>query len=224
MLSIIEITFALVLGILWGLYLELRFLIITSIFLYFLVLMFYKKYNWICVILLIIAILSCFYTKEKIENYNEKYSDKLLVNMKVTIITYLEEGKYTYKYHGKNEQGDKFILYFKKNESNIFKVGEKIQVTGEFNLPDLARNRGGFNYRRYLNSNGIYGTIFISCSEKIPKELKFTNLIYGVQNLIHENFQKLLSKEKARNIKWNVNTVKQLLYQMKQKIIFKWLE
>ena len=197
MLSIIEITIALIIGILWGLYLETKFLIITSIFLYFLVLMFYKKYNLICLILLILLILSCFYTKEKIKNFDTKYADLTLVNMKITITTHSEENNYTYKYQGKNEYGDKFIFYFKKNEDAIFKVGDMFQIKGEFNLPELSQNRGGFNYRRYLNSNGIYGTVFVSTFKEVYHEFKLTNFIYLVQNLIHENFQRFLSEEKA---------------------------
>lgn len=221
MLSVFEITIALIIGILWGLYLETKFLIITSVFLYFLVLMFYKKYNLMSIILLTIVIASCFYTKEKIENFDMKYLEDKEINMKITIITHLEESDYTYKYHGENQEGDKFVLYFKKSENAIFKVGDFLQIKGEFILPELERNRGGFNYRRYLNSNGIYGIVSVSSFDMISKEFKIMNLIYAVQNMIHGNFQSILTKENARSIKWDVNTVKRRLYQRRQKIIFK---
>lgn len=208
MLSIFEITIALIVGILWGLYLETSFLFIASIFLYILVLKFYKKYNLIYVILLIIAILSSFYTKEKLEIFDTRYSENLFVNMNITITSHLEESDYTYKYNGKNEKGEKFIFYFKRSENSIFEVGENLNIEGEFNLPELARNRGGFNYRRYLNSNGIYGVILVSSFSKENVTVRTTNIIYLLQNLVYKNFQKLLLRENARSIKWYVNTVK----------------
>ena len=109
MLSIIEITLTLSLGILWGLYLETKFLIITSIFLYFFVLAFYKKYNLISVILIVVAIFTCFYTKECMKDFDTKYEDELLINMNVTIISHLEEGKYTYRYNCKQNVNIKKI-------------------------------------------------------------------------------------------------------------------
>lgn len=205
MLSIIEITLALILGILWGLYLETKFLIMASIFLYFCVLMFCKKYNLISVILLAIVVISCIYTKERIQKFDTKYLDNTLVNMNITIISHLEESEYAYKYQGKNEKGDKFILYFKKSENSIFKIGEILKVNGEFNIPELARNRGGFNYRRYLNSNGIYGTVKVSFFEYVRSQSNGINLIYAMQNLIYDNFQSVLPKEFARRIEWNAD-------------------
>lgn len=210
MLSIIEITIALIIGILWGLYLETKFLIITSIFLYVLVLLFCNKYTFISTLLFVIAIISCVYTKGKIEDFDTKYLDEDIANMKITIITNLEESSYMYKYHGKNKEGDIFLFYFSKCDDTIFEIGDYLQIKGEFNLPEIVRNRGGFDYRRYLNSNGIYGTIFITSFKKLPKEEKIMNLIYEMQNLVHKNFQKILSKEKSRDIKWNDNSAKQL--------------
>lgn len=210
MLSIFEITIAFILGILWGLYLETKFLFMASIFLYFFVLVFCNKYNLISAILLMIVLLSCNYTNQKVKDFDTKYSDDLAINMKITIITHLEERNYTYKYQGKNEQGDKFIFYFKKSKNSKFKVGDIIQVIGEFSLPDVARNMGGFNNRRYLNSNGIYGTVLVSYFEVLSNEFKPMNFVYMIQNKVHENFQKILLKEKARNIKWNANSVKPL--------------
>lgn len=210
MLSIFEITIAFILGILWGLYLETKFLFMASIFLYFFMLVFCNKYNLISAILLMIVLLSCNYTNQKIKDFDTKYSDDLAINMKITIITHLEERNYTYKYQGENEQGDKFIFYFEKSKNSKFKIGDIIQVIGEFSLPDVARNKGGFNNRRYLNSNGIYGTVLVSYFEVLSNEFKPMNFIYMIQNKVHENFQKILLKEKARNIKWNANSVKPL--------------
>ena len=208
MLSIFEVTIALIIGILWGLFLETKFLIMTSIFLYFLVLRLCRKYNLVSIIIFLITILSCIYTKGKYKDFDTKYLADVEINMKVTIITHLEESDRTYMYQIRNEEGDKFIAYFTKSDDNFLKIGDVLQINGEYKLPEIARNRAGFNYRRYLNSNGIYGTIFITSFKKLQKEEKIINLIYSIQNLVHENFQNILSKENARSIKWNVNSVK----------------
>ena len=67
-----------------------------------------------------------------------------------------------------------------------------IEATGEVVLPDLARNTGAFNYRRYLNSQKIYGSIFVKKFYLIDVA-KF-NLIYFIQDEIYQSFAKLFPK------------------------------
>lgn len=197
MLSIIEITLALIIGILWGLYLEIKFLIIALIFLYFYVLVFYKKIKFQSLILFVIIIISSIYTKNDIKKFDNKYIDDSTVKMDVIILSHLRESDYTYKYICKSKAGDKFIIYFKKKENTIFKIGDWVSINGTYNLPDVARNKGTFNYRRYLNSNNIYGTILVESYENSNGEKSFLSIVYNIQNIIHDNFQKVLSKEYA---------------------------
>lgn len=195
MLSIIEITLALIIGILWGLYLEIKFLIITLIFLYFYVVVFYKKIKFQSLILFTIIIISSIYTKNDVEKFDRKYIDDSTIKMNVIILSHLRERDYTYKYTCKSEVGDKFIIYFKKKENTIFKIGDVVSINGTYNLPDVARNKGTFNYRRYLNSNNIYGTILVESYEQLNAEKSPLSVVYNIQNIIHDNFQKVLSKE-----------------------------
>lgn len=66
---------------------------------------------------------------------------------------------------------------------------------GKFSLPDVARNRGGFNYRRFLNSNDIFGTIKIESFNFVKKSKN--KPVYFMQNLIYDNLLKYLDEESA---------------------------
>ncbi len=140
MLSLKWMTLAYIIGILWGLYLELNTLIVTSIFLSLFLLMFVKKYKCSFIVLSLVCILGCLYTEFKLNDYNNIYADDSKLTLSVTIISQAEEKEYTYKYNCKNEDGDKFILYLKKSKAKDFQIGDKLNITGNFNLPDIARN------------------------------------------------------------------------------------
>lgn len=113
----------------------------------------------------------------------------------MTIVSNVIENDYYNKYYAKNEEKDKFILYFKKEKNSKFKIGDKINIFGEYSIPDVSRNYGGFNYRYYLNSIETYGTIKVKKYDLISNKTK--NIIYMLQNNITENLNKLLSKNQA---------------------------
>lgn len=117
------------------------------------------------------------------------------MNSTMTIISNSIENDYYNKYYAKNEKRDKFILYFKKEENSMFRIGDKINILGEYSIPDTSRNYGGFNYRYYLNSIETYGTIKVKKYNLISD--KTQNIIYILQNNITEKLNKLLSKNQA---------------------------
>lgn len=69
--------------------------------------------------------------------------------------------RYKIKIESINENTRKFkntYLYLNtKNEA--LKVGDKVKFTGKFVEPEIQRNYGGFNYKEYLKSIGIYGSV-----------------------------------------------------------------
>lgn len=144
MLAISKITLAYIIGILWGLYLELNSLIITSIFLCFVWLMFIKRNNLAFIILVMVCLLGSWQGVARVKEFDEKYIEGTELKINITIISQLSEKKYTYMYNCKSENGDKFIVYFKKSDISKFKIGDSLNIIGEFNLPDVARNRGRF--------------------------------------------------------------------------------
>lgn len=63
---------------------------------------------------------------------------------------------------------------------------------GNFMLPDLSRNTGGFNARRYLNSLKIFGNIYIN--EYYISDLSEFNLVYYIQDEIYSSLARLFPK------------------------------
>lgn len=177
-----------IVGIILGLLIDFYLFVALSFLSILLIIIIKRKCNELFV-LIICAFCFFIYTKLQVNIYDTKYNPgELSDNYK--IISYADEGDYYYKYICKNSKGDKFLLYV-PNKGN-FNKGDIVNVIGEFVLPDLSRNEGGFNYRRYLNSQKIYGSIFV-------KEFYLTNIgrfnfIYYIQDEINKCFAKLLPK------------------------------
>lgn len=101
--------------------------------------------------------------------------------------------------------GDKFILQVKKEKDIGLEVRNKILIEGEFEIPELQRNEGGFNYRRYLNSKNIYGTITVKNSEIILLDEGKIDFITSLKYKIEETFLKVLPKDHAGIINGMLN-------------------
>ena len=176
-----------IIGILNGLYLEFT----LSMVLYFLILLFLflilKKKKSEVLISMCFLIGFNVYTSNLIKSYDYKYLDGSKIENEFDVISYREVIEYYDKYIVKSSNKDKFILYLP--HGNEMKKGTKINLSGEFSLPDLARNTGGFNYRRYLNSQKIYG--IIRSNKYYVSDLGNFNLIYYIQDEIYKSFSKL---------------------------------
>lgn len=146
------------------------------------------------VIYMCISIIFLFFTINQTNSYDTKYKDKTDIIGEFVIISIEEKAEYYNKYICKNDSGDKFILQVKISEDKL-NVRNKIKAEGVFKLPDLQRNKGGFNYRRYLNSQKIYGTITVK-SITVIEEGK-VDFITKIKNKIEDTFLKLLPKDYA---------------------------
>lgn len=181
-----------VLGLLIDFYLLIALCFLPILFSFY-NLIFLKKYKQEMInkiwIFLIFVLLFFVYTKIKINDFDTKYKSNYTSD-EFKIISYADEGEYYNKYICKNSKKDKFLIYIQSKR--IIKKGEVIKAEGEFVIPDLARNTGSFNYRRYLNSQNIYGSFFIKNYELIDVG-KF-NLIYFIQDEIYKSFEKLFPK------------------------------
>lgn len=179
-----------IIGILNGLYLEFT----LSMVLYFLILLFlflvFKTRKSEILISMCLLIGFNVYTSNLVKSFDYKYSDGCKIENEFEVISYREVKEYYDKYIVKSNNKDKFILYLP--HGNELKKGTKINLSGEFDLPDLARNTGGFNYRRYLNSQKIYG--IIRSDKYYVSDLGKFNLIYYIQDEIYESFSRLFPK------------------------------
>ena len=130
------------------------------------------------------------YTANLINSYNCRYIDGSFIDGEFEIVSYRNVKDYYDKYIVKSNENNKFILYLPHGDE--LKKGTVINLSGEFNLPDLARNTGGFNYRRYLNSQKIYGVI--RAKNYYVSNLAKFNLIYYIQDEISKSFARLFPK------------------------------
>lgn len=180
-----------IIGILTGLYLEFT----LSMVLYFLLLLFClfilkaKKLEILISMCLLIAF--NLYTSSLINSYDCRYIDVSSIEGEFEIVSYRAIKDYYDKYIVKSKEGNKFILYLPHGDE--LKKGTLINLSGEFRLPDLARNTGGFNYRRYLNSQKIYG--IIRAKNYYVSNLAKFNLIYYIQDEIYKSFARLFPKD-----------------------------
>lgn len=93
-------------------------------------------------------------------------------------------------------------VYLKIKGKNSYKYGDKISFKGEYDEPDEARNDKGFNYKQYLQSIGIIGTISTSKVQVIdnspPNYLQ--KLACIMQNKIEEQIREKLIKKEHQDI------------------------
>ncbi len=185
MLHIVLITLAYIVGIIMGLYLRLN----LSIVLFCLIVLIYailkskiKLNSKIFILIIFISIIGILWGHFKFQNFKSKYSDGQ-VDMKVKIIKLNAEKEYYKVYVCKNEKKDKFLIYI-PNEYNA-KIGDLLYVKATFEKPSVAKNRGAFDYSKYLYSQNIYGVLKIKSLDEIYYiDNSGTNYIHKIQESI----------------------------------------
>lgn len=100
-------------------------------------------------------------------------------------IKVVSEGKY---------KNTKLILNIKKNKNVNLEYGDMIEVNGEFIEPSTRRNYNGFDYKAYLKSLKIYGSLKADNVKVIAKENENKLLTFAnkVNLKIKENISKLM--------------------------------
>lgn len=203
------ITLGFIIGIIWGLY----FNIVSYIFLSIIILLialkitdnkFNYKISGIIKILLkkstiITLVISMFvgfiYLLIINKTYINVYNNIKNKEFVATIISDKKESEYSNTYLIKVEEPKtKFLMRTPKQYSNNFKYGDKIKFYGEYDVPEIARNYKGFNYREYLKTQGIYGILKTNKAEIIKHSNlnKISLLAYEVKHKIINNMQKIL--------------------------------
>lgn len=165
------------------------------------------KYN-IILIFCISAIVSNIYLlfiNSKYEKFYRNTPD--LINAQAVVIGEAIENDYNYTYTIKIKKGayknKKFILTIKKDKSNILQYGDLIEFEGEYIIPSESRNYKGFNYREYLKTKKIYGTIKSSNNKIKVLEKRNLNPILilsnNIRNAIIQKSQRILP-DKTSNL------------------------
>lgn len=157
--------------------------------------------NAICMYLIVMCI-SSIYVYNKNLNYESKYKkyDNKNISIEGTIISDIEEKEYNYTFTIRTKD-DYFLVNLKKNKEEIsLEYGDKLQISGEYQEPNKARNYKGFDYKNYLKINKVYGIIRVDLYTNIiikhQKNLSnFKLLIHKIREKLKQNIQELLTKE-----------------------------
>lgn len=206
-------------GILWGLYFNfsvaLFYIFIAAI--YFILKTFLSKNKWNILsprryfryikiffnrksiyLIIIISIISNLIVNFQNEKYENVYKDGEELTLVAIVDSNKEEKEYKDTYKIKTEYKDtNLILSVNKNKNIELEYGDKILIKGEFVEPSESRNYGGFDYKEYLKSIKIHGTIKADSIEILAKNSN--NPIFTFANNINlkikENINKLIPEK-----------------------------
>lgn len=213
---ILIITVGYLVGIIYGLYFK-KSIVFILLFIYGICYLIYKlrtdgnnRYKLIrylkvffklktVLIFSISAIISNIYILVLNYRYDEFYKNVPDVIIgEALIIREKIEDEYNYQYIIKMKTGKfknkKFILNMKKNATNKLNYGNLVKIEGIYIPPTTRRNYKGFDYREYLKTKTIWGTIKaknmqLIKTEGINKVLFITN---NIRNNIIAKAQEIL--------------------------------
>lgn len=147
------------------------------------------------IVILICLIISIGYVSI-LENKYSKISDMPIKEM-VTITSDIQEKEYKKVCTAKIVRNNKKILINIKMSQDIpsIKYGDSLYIEGEFKQPEEARNYKGYNYKQYLKTKKIIGTVEL---EKV-KILKSSNgsFIHNIQKYIRDTINGTLTDEEG---------------------------
>ena len=202
-----------IIGIIYGLYFKISIaFVIALISLIYIVLISNKKSKItrylkvmlkpsVIYIFFISIIISNYYVRYLNNKYTKFYNNPPeIIKGNAVIIKETEEKDYSYSYIIKMKdelyKDKKFILNTSKKR--LLQYGDLIKIKGEYIIPSESRNYKGFNYREYLKSKKIYGSIKSSGEIKVIQS-NYINQIFiksnKTRNIIIKNAEILLPGE-----------------------------
>ena len=140
--------------------------------------------------LIIISIISNFIVIRQNNKYNNLYCKEKDIVLTGIIVSNPIEKEYKRVYKIKVESlnnnlkyKNTYLLLNIKNNSNIcLEYGEKVVLKGTFVEPKTKRNYKGFDYKSFLKTKKIYGTVNVSKVDVVDQNC--LNLIYSLSNKI----------------------------------------
>ena len=220
---IISVTLGYIIGIIMGLYCKtsIVFLYLSLIIIYlmfrkeriykFKLISFRRYFRYIKIIftskVLKIIIISSIISNCIVLYQNNKYENlyKGLENQELTVVGKVVSNKKEKDYkdvykvkveniNGLNKYRNTYVyLNISKNKNIELKYGERIIFKGTFKGPETRRNYKGFDYREYLKTLKISGTVNYSCLQEINEAknsiFKMSNdLFLKIKQCVHDNF------------------------------------
>lgn len=127
--------------------------------------------------------------------YENAFKDVQELELTAIVISNKQEKEYYNRY--KVEYEGKY-LYISVDKKVELEYGDKVQIKGEFQEPQTARNYKGFNYKQYLKTQKIYGTVKVSSVKVLEK--KCANKLMQLSNSIFLKIKDNIEKTYSQNI------------------------
>lgn len=153
--------------------------------------------------IIIISIISNYIINYLNNKYDTLFTNIDNPNIQAIVVSNKVEKQYYDRYKIKilnlnNDNKFKNIyLYINVNKKYDLNYGDYIKIIGEFIEPNTRRNYRGFDYKLYLKTLKIYGTIQVESIELIEKN-KTNSLLKVINNLVLEvkkNAKNIMSKD-----------------------------
>jgi len=206
-----------IIGIIWGLYLKVSIVpfYIFLIVIYIIINFPYSKkkfkifsikryYRYIKLILriniILVIIISSFISniivKFQENEYENLFKDGENLEIILIVISNKEEKDYYNRYKAKTLSNE--FLYININKKYNLEYGDKVFIKGEFQKPETARNYKGFNYKEYLKTIKIFGTVKVSQFNVLEKNCN--NKLMQMSNTIFLKIKDNINKTYSDNI------------------------
>lgn len=192
-----------IIGIIWGLYISKSIVLfyIILLLIYYIINFKYKKSKFkifsikryfrylklIIKINVIMTIIISSFISNLIVNYSNNkyenlYKNSETIELEGIIVNNKIKKTYSNRYKMKviTKEFKNTYLYINTDKNIELEYGDKIRLYGNFQETQTSRNYNGFNYKEYLKTLKIYGTINI---EKIDiKEKRCANILLQISN------------------------------------------
>ena len=206
-----------IIGILWGLYLKISIVpfYIFLISIYIIIQLPYSKKKFrifsikrylrylklifrinIILIIIISSLISNLVINYQENKYYSLYRDGQEIQLTAIVISNKQQKEYYNRYKIQTFSNEKLYINVDKNKK--LEYGDKIQIKGEFQEPQTARNYKGFNYKEYLKTLKIYGTVKISSIKVVEKNC--ANKLMQISNSVFLKIKSNIEKTYNKNI------------------------
>lgn len=203
---LVVFTIGYVIGIIWGLYVNysiaLLYLIITLFYLLikikqnkkekFKIISFKRYFRYIklilnlntCILILISSLISYIITTKLNNKYEELYKSTESIKTIATVVSNGKDKEYKTVYKIKIDNQDTYLLLDVNKKMNVtLEYGNKIKIEGTYREPSEQTNYKGFDYKEYLKTQKVYGTLKADKIEIVEENsgneiLKFCNDIF----------------------------------------------
>ena len=146
--------------------------------------------------------------KYKTDDKNKKYNVMIIekqkeYDSKIRYVGKIDNDKFILNIYTKNKyDSKKDFTESKLKKVRNYKYGDRLNISGKIVIPELLGNIGEFNYKRYLNSKEIVGSINVYNVNYVDNVgNKFTKLIHKLKQYVSLRIDNNLSHRQASLLK-----------------------